>query len=70
MSFMQYKDLTEEDKIFLDRVALEVSKVIITQKRPEKDSEVKQVARISYRTAAILLQTKKSFLPEFIDKLK
>jgi hypothetical protein len=69
MSSIQHKDLTEQEEIFLDKVALEVCKVLIRQKPPEKDSEVKQVSRISYRTAAIMLQTKKHFLPEFIDKL-
>lgn len=62
------KQLTEEDKEFLDRTALELMKIYINGQRPKDFGESMTVARLCYRQALSMLDVKNKQLQDIIEE--
>ena len=60
--------MTKQDLIFIDKVALEISKTYHDKKPPFSDGESSSIARLSYRFAGIMLKEREVFLKNYKDK--
>jgi hypothetical protein len=54
---------------FLDKVALNVLNVLVSSNPLKGDKDVEAYSRVSYRAAVHMLNTKKKFLPDYINKV-
>lgn len=62
------KPLTDEDKEFLDKTALELMKIYIGGQRPKDWSESMTVSRMCYRQALSMLDVRNKQLQSIIDE--
>lgn len=67
---MKVEDLTKEERVFLDRVATEVVKQYIEKRPPQGDKDSKAVARVGYRVAVQMLDTKRNLLSKLLEPIK
>lgn len=67
---MMRKELTKEDKKFLDGVALETLLRYLDRQKPKDFKESVQVARVSYKQALAMLQVRDEQLKEIAKEVK
>ena len=56
------EEILQENKLFLDEVALETMKVYITRKPPQSFEDSISIARVAYRQALAMLEIRENSL--------
>lgn len=60
--------MTKEDKLFLDKAAIEVMKIYINSKPPQGFDDSVKISRVSYSQALAMLEVRKNQLSKMIEE--